>query len=274
MTIIDAHQHFWRLDRGDYGWLTPAVGPIYRDCLPEHLAPKLARTGVTATVLVQAAPTIAETRYLLRLAREHAFVAGVVGWADFESSAVADDIAELAASSKLVGLRPMIQDIPDVEWMMTPELAPAYEAMAEHGLVFDALVRPEHLPVLLRLHDRHPDLTMVLDHGAKPNLRGGDIADWKRDIAELAVSTNMVCKLSGLVTEAGSIERRALAPCVDHLLECFGPQRLMWGSDWPVCELVCSYEDWHATTGQLLASLSPEHRAMIFAETALTTYGI
>ena len=272
--IIDSHQHFWRLERGDYGWLTPAAGSIYRDCLPEHLAPKLARTGVTATVLVQAAPTIEETRYLLRLAHDHAFIAGVVGWVDFESLSVADDIAELASNTKLVGLRPMIQDIPAVEWMLTPELTPAYTAMIEHGLVFDALVTPEHLPVLMRLRDRHPNLSMVLDHGAKPRLRSGDVAGWRRDIAELAESTDIVCKLSGLVTAAGSCEWRTLAPCVDHLLETFGPARLMWGSDWPVCELVCTYEQWHSTTFQLLANVDAHDQAMILSQTARNTYDI
>jgi L-fuconolactonase len=274
MSIIDSHQHFWRLDRGDYGWLTPAVGPIYRDCLPEHLAPKLARASVTATVLVQAAPTIEETRFLLRLALEHAFIAGVVGWADFESLSAADDIAELAVNSKLVGLRPMIQDIPDIEWMLTPELTPAFEAMMEHSLVFDALVKPAHLPVLMRLHDRHPHLRMVLDHGAKPPIRSEDLGDWKRDIAELADSSDVVCKLSGLVTEAGTSDWRKLTPCFDHLLETFGPERLMWGSDWPVCELVCTYEQWHATSQQLLANLSDMERSMIQSETARTTYDI
>lgn len=272
--IIDAHQHFWRLDRGDYGWLTPAVGPIYRDYLPEHLAPKLARGGVMATVLVQAAPSIEETRYLLRLAGDQAFIAGVVGWVDFESPGVADDIAELASNTKLVGLRPMIQDIPAVDWMLTPDLTPAYAAMVEHGLVFDALVKPEHLPALLRLRDRHPDLTMVLDHGAKPRIRADDLSGWRRDIIELAESTDIVCKLSGLVTEAGTSDWRVLAPCVDHLLETFGPQRLMWGSDWPVCELVCSYEDWQATTQQLLAKLEAPERVMVLSETARTIYDI
>lgn len=272
--IIDSHQHFWRLDRGDYGWLTPASGPIYRDYLPEHLAPSLARTGVTATVLVQAAATIEETRYLLRLARDHAFIAGIVGWVDFESPSVADDIAELAANTKLVGLRPMIQDIPAVEWMLTPELTPAYAAMVDHGLVFDALVTPEHLPALRRLRDRHPDLPMVLDHGAKPRIRAGDVSEWRRDIVDLAESTDMVCKLSGLVTEAGTSDWQALAPCVDHLLDTFGPERILWGSDWPVCELVCSYEQWQATTRQLLAKLTEPERAMILSENARTFYDI
>ena len=273
-TIVDSHQHFWRLDRGDYGWLTPALAPIYRDYLPEHLAPQLAGTGVGATILVQAAATLAETRFMLELAREHPFIAGVVGWVDFESEDVAATIAALAADPALVGLRPMIQDIPDTEWMLDGSLAPAFEAMIDHGLVFDALVLPRHLPALLELTARYPDLTMVLDHGAKPPIAGGDLQPWKQAITELARSTPMVCKLSGLVTEARNADAAALEAPVEHLLASFGAARMMWGSDWPVCELACSYSQWRSTTDTLLAKLRVSEREQIFSGTARATYGI
>jgi L-fuconolactonase len=272
--MIDAHQHFWRIERGDYGWLTPAVQPLYRDYLPADLMPALERTGVRSTVLVQAAPTVAETRYLLELAHANDFVAGVVGWADFEDAQVADTIHGLAADDKLVGLRPMIQDIADTDWMLDARLAPAYEAMIDHDLVFDALVLPRHLPALRELIGRYPELGMVLDHGAKPPLKGGDLGAWKREITALAGESRIVCKLSGLVTEAGSAEPARLREAVEHLLEQFGPERLLWGSDWPVCELVCSYDDWRATTEVLLTSLSDAQRAFIFSATARKTYGI
>jgi L-fuconolactonase len=271
---IDAHQHFWRRDRGDYTWLTPDLDPIYRDYLPADLAPQLARAGVAKTVLVQAAATVAETRFMLDLARETPFIAGVVGWADFESADAPDTIAQLAGDAKLVGLRPMIQDIPDTEWMLREALEPAFEAMIDHGLVFDALVKPPHLPALLELAGRYPELTMVLDHGAKPPIASGNVSAWKREVAELARSTPMVCKLSGLVTEAGTASPAALRECVSHLLEHFGPARLLWGSDWPVCELVCSYEDWCKTSEHLFRQLGESGRALIFSETARTTYGI
>jgi L-fuconolactonase len=271
---IDAHQHFWRRDRGDYTWLTPDLQPIYRDYLPADLAPRLARARIAKTVLVQAAATVAETRFMIQLAAEAPFVAGVVGWADFEAADAPDIIAELARDGILVGLRPMIQDIPDTEWMLRESLEPAFEAMIDHGLVFDALVKPPHLPALLELAGRYPELTMVLDHGAKPPIASGDVSAWKRDVAELARSTTMVCKLSGLVTEAGSSSPAMLEECVNHLLACFGPSRLMWGSDWPVCELVCSYEDWHATSHQLLRHLDDAERSLIFSGTARAIYGI
>ena len=273
-TRVDSHQHFWRLDRGDYGWLTPALAPIYRDFLPEHLVPQLEQAGIGSTVLVQAAATVAETRFMLDLAREHPFIAGVVGWVDFESDEAADTIAGLAADPGLVGLRPMIQDIPDTEWMLEERLAPAFEAMIDHGLVFDALVLPKHLPALLELTARYPDLAMVLDHGAKPPIASGDIAAWKHAITELARSTPMVCKLSGLVTEAGSVDAAALEGSVEHLLTSFGPARMMWGSDWPVCELVCTYGEWCSVSDRLLSKLASHEREQIYSGTSRATYGI
>jgi L-fuconolactonase len=270
---IDSHQHFWRLDRGDYGWLTPSLQPIYRDYLPEDLAPMLARSGIGSTILVQAAPTVAETRYLLGLAAVHDFIAGVVGWVDFEDAAVADTIASLSQDARLVGLRPMIQDIPDPLWMLKPDLAPAFQAMIAHDLAFDALVRPEHLVALREFVDLYPDLRVVVDHGAKPPLRGGDLQSWKTRISCIAAETGAMCKLSGLATEAGSASPVALAACVDHLLDTFGPGRLMWGSDWPVCELVCSYEEWHQASEMLLVQLSGAERARIYAGTAREFYG-
>jgi L-fuconolactonase len=286
---VDSHQHFWRRDRGDYAWLTPALGPIYRDYLPADLEPQLANAGIASTILVQAAATVEETRFMLSLAHDNAFIAGVVGWVDFESPTAPDTIAELARDTQLVGLRPMIQDIPDIDWMLLPQLEPALEAMIDHRLVFDALVKPPHLPALRELSARYPDLTIVLDHGAKPpifpgglaperlasgSLATGDLANWKREITALARETPIVCKLSGLVTEAGSADAAVLAECAGHLLDTFGPARLMWGSDWPVCELVCSYAEWCQTTERLLAKLGTAERAQIYDATARATYGI
>ncbi len=271
---IDSHQHFWRLDRGDYGWLTPELQPIYKDYLPADLEPILTREGIDSTVLVQAAPSVAETLFMLDLAREHSFIAGVVGWVDFESPVAPESISTLAEDAKLVGLRPMIQDIPDIAWMLKPELAPAIEAMIDHDLVFDALLLPKHLPVLLDFAGLYPDLRLVVDHGAKPPLRTDDIAEWRHEITAIARGTHAVCKLSGLVTEAGSANPALLAPCVDHLLEAFGPNRLMWGSDWPVCELVCSYEEWYQASEMLLVRLDALEREQIYSGTARETYGI
>jgi L-fuconolactonase len=272
---IDAHQHFWRLDRGDYDWLDSSLAPIHRDFLPEDLAPLLAQAGVDRTVLVQAAPTAAETDFLLDLAGAAPFVAGVVGWADLEASTAADRIAELAGREKLLGLRPMIQDLADADWMLRPSLAPAFAAIVDFGLRFDALVKPTHLPILLTFARRHPALRIVIDHGGKPDIAAGRIEAWRRDIGALAGEPNVVCKLSGLVTEAApSPAASDLRPYVDALLHAFGPARLMWGSDWPVLNLNGDYAGWRRTAQLLLSKLSDDERAAVFGGTAEAFYGI
>ena len=179
----------------------------------------------------------------------------------------------MAAHRLLVGLRPMVQDIPDDDWLLRPELAPLLGAMAGHGLVFDALALPRHLSRLLRVIDRHGELQFVLDHCAKPHLATGEIAGWRRDLAEVAARDNIVCKLSGLVTEAGPDWQLAqLRPAVDHVLKCFGPQRLLWGSDWPVLNLAGDYERWLSASEALLADLSSDEKVAIFGGNAARIY--
>ncbi len=270
---IDAHQHLWQIARGDYGWLTPALGPIHRDFTPDDLAPLLARHGIDRTILVQAAPTEAETRFLLDIAARTAFVAGVVGWTDLEAPDAPARIAALAADPLLVGLRPMAQDIPDLGFLGRPELAPALAAMVAHSLVFDALIKAEHIPATLALLAREPQLTVVIDHGAKPDLVTGDLAAWREGIAALAAHPQTVCKLSGLVTEAGPDWSLAtLQPVVDHLLMTFGPQRLIFGSDWPVVTLRAPYARWFDAAQTLLDGCSADERAAIFGGTAQRVY--
>ena len=273
MRRIDAHQHFWRLSRGDYGWLTPELAPLYRDFLPDDLAPLLERAAISATVLVQAAPTEAETMFMLSLAEEHAFIEGVVGWTDFEAPDAAARIAALAAHPKLVGLRAMIQDLPDDAWMLRPGLTPAFDALMAHDLVFDALVFPRHLGNLATLLSQHPALRTVVDHGAKPSIASGELHTWAAGIATIARETSACCKLSGLVTESGadwSVD--GLRPYVDHLLAEFGPSRLIWGSDWPVCTLAAGYEDWLDATDRLLQSCTEAEREAILGGNAIRIY--
>lgn len=270
---IDAHQHFWRLARGDYGWLTPALTPIYRDFEPADLAPLLARAGVDGTVLVQAAPTVAETRFLLELAAGTSFVLGVVGWAPLDAPDAADVVAALAGDPRLRGLRPMLHDIPDRDWMLRPALAAGLRAIAAQDLVFDALVRPAHLPNLRRLLARHPDLRVVIDHGAKPDIAAGRREPWGDDMAGLARETRAWVKLSGLVTEDGpgwSVER--LRPYVEHLLDHFGPERLIFGSDWPVVTLRAGYAEWLAAAEALLAGLDRAARDRVLGLNAIACY--
>lgn len=270
---IDAHQHFWVLSRGDYGWLTPAAGSIYRDYLPTDLEPLLVRHGIGASIVVQAAPSVAETEFLLALAREAPFVAGVVGWVDLIAKEASETIRRLAGNPLLVGLRPMVQDIADDEWLLRPDLSAALDAMIEHGLVFEALVLPRHLPRLLVLIERHPELRVVIDHGAKPGIRERMLDPWRADIAALAARPGICCKLSGLVTEAAADWRvEDLAPFVTHLLATFGAGRLLWGSDWPVVERAGGYDAWRAASLELLASLSDASRNAILGENVERVY--
>lgn len=272
---IDAHQHFWRLSRGDYGWLTPALGPIHRDFMPEDLELLIERTGISGTILVQAAPTEAETGFMLSLARDHAFIEGVVGWVDFEAADAPARIASLAADPKLKGLRPMIQDLPDDDWMLQPKIDSAFRALIEHGLVFEALVLPRHLANLSVLLARHPGMRTIIDHCAKPAIAAGDLAGWAHDMWRLASETDAFCKLSGLVTEAGvgwSVE--TLRPCVDLVLDSFGPARLIWGSDWPVCLLAADYASWLEATDVLLRGCTDGERHAILGGNAIRAYGL
>lgn len=270
---IDAHQHFWTLARGDYGWLTPALGPIHRDFGPQDLAPLLADQRIDRTILVQAAPTEAETRFMLDIAARTPFVAGVVGWCDFEARDAPERIARLSGDPLLVGLRPMVHDIPDEDWLARPELALAFEALIAHDLTFDALLRPQHIAPFLTMIDRHPELAVVVDHAAKPNLVSGNLNGWRSGISAIAERPQAFCKLSGLVTEAAAdwtVE--TLRPVVEHLLASFGPDRLIFGSDWPVLTLRAGYARWIEAVDRLLAGLPDADRAAIMGGNARRFY--
>ena len=272
---IDAHQHFWALARGDYGWLTPDLAPIYRDFLPPDLAPLLDAAGIEGTVLVQAAPTETETEFMLELAEANDFVKGVVGWTDFEAADAPQRIREMAKSPWLVGFRPMIQDIADPGWMLGEKLAPAFETLIASGLTFDALTKPQHLKNLLVLLKRYPEMKTVIDHGSKPDIAGGTSDQWAADMAAIAKETNALCKISGLVTEASPQWSTAdLRPYLSHLLDTFTPGRLIWGSDWPVSTLAATYAQWTAATGELLSGLTKPEIDAIMGYNAVHFYGL
>ena len=266
--MIDAHFHCWQLDRGDYGWLTPALAPIYRDVAVHEWAQHAQAHGITGGVLVQAAPTEAETHFLLAQADAHPQVLGVVGWVDMLAPDAPVRIAQLACHFKLKGLRPMLQDIADPDWILQPALTPALQAMAHHGLVFDALVKPVHLMRVLALTQRHPQLRVVIDHGAKPSL-DVPLLEWAEGLRAIALATSaqqVACKLSGLWTELppGS-DSAALTPWCEVLLSVWGAHRLIWGSDWPVLNLAADYARWRSWSVDFLRQrCSPEavHRVL------------
>jgi L-fuconolactonase len=271
---IDSHHHFWRLERGDYAWITPEMTPLYRDYGPEDLQPLLARHGIQGTVLVQAAETVAETEYLLSIADQHDFVLGVVGWFDLADPQTARRHAALLDNPHLKGFRPIIQDR-QAEWMLGRELRPAIDALCEQGLRFDALLKPPHLARFNEFLQLYPRLPIVIDHAAKPNIAGGQFDDWARDLRAVASDPRVFCKVSGLATEAASDWRAGdLTRYLDQILEAFTPARLMWGSDWPVVELAGGFTRWRDTAVGYLQRLSRDEQAQIFGKTAASFYGL
>lgn len=275
--IVDAHQHFWQVARGDYFWMTDDVAPIRRDILPPDLDAIAPDLGVVATVLVQAAATLAETEFMLDLAETTPLVHGVVGWVDLEAADVGAVLDRLAINPVFKGVRPMLQDIEDTNWILRPEVLRGLEAVQERGLRFDALILPRHLDVLLDLVARFSDMPIVIDHCAKPVIR--DSADpgnaWRDGMAALATYPNVRCKLSGLATEHGrGWQGTRLSDVSTHVLDIFGADRVMWGSDWPVLELVGSYADWLSCAQNLTRHLSKADSQRVFAGTACAFYGI
>ena len=275
---VDAHHHLWRLDRGDYGWLRPtrALAPIYRDFDLADLRPELAGARIAATVLVQAAPTVAETKFLLDIAHKSGgLVQGVVGWADLGATDVVETLSRLAEDPLLKSVRPMLQDLADPDWIARAELERALAALPHLGLRFDALVKPRNLPALLRVVERHPELGIVIDHCAKPAIAGNEWQPWADALERIGRSPAVHCKLSGLVTEARSgWTTDDLRRYVDYVLECFGPGRVLWGSGWPVVTLAASYGAWSSATDALLEGLSEAEQAAIRGENARRFYGL
>lgn len=285
---VDAHQHFWRLSRGDYRWLradVPALAPICRDVEPDELRPLLAQHGVVRTVLVQAADSEAETEHLLSLARANHFIGGVVGWVDLSRAGSIATLQRWAAEPAFKGVRPMLQDLSEADWIATRPLAPVVREMQSLGLRFDALVQPWHLEHLLRFVDAWPGLPVMIDHAAKPQLAQGWTdewaAAWRRGIAELALRPQVMCKVSGLLTETGGeacaggdAGLAALQPVWDTLLEHFGADRLVWGSDWPVLNLAADYTRWVELSERLFADLSDSERRAIWHDNAVRFYAL
>ncbi len=276
--MIDAHQHFWNPGRGDYGWMPKDNAVLNRVYCPADLAPHLARHGITRTVLVQAAPTVAETEYMLGIADAVPFVAGVVGWVNFDDPAARADLRRLAGHQAFKGVRPMIQDIPDDAWMLRDDVQWGFRAVMEEGLTLDALGFPRHLGHFLTLLKRYPDMRVVIDHCMKPQIRDHSpetFAHWTEGMARLAGETGAFVKFSALVTEAKpgwTVED--LKPYADHVIAVFGPERVMWGSDWPVCKLAASYGKWRKAAMKLTDDLPKAARTRIFGGTAAAFYGL
>jgi L-fuconolactonase len=271
--VIDAHVHLWDPERGDYGWLTPTLPQLFRRIDEQELRTHLTSAGVGGAILVQAAPTAAESDYLLSIAERTSWVRGVVGWVDFDALDVEQQIAQRARQPKFVGVRPMLQDMGDADWILDPGRGRALKALASHGLVFDALIKPLHLSRIEKIARRHPDLSIVIDHAAKPTIGHTVDRAWREGLRALAACPNVVCKLSGLLTEVvPGVEPTKVLDCAEVVLDLFGPSRVIWGSDWPVLTLVSSYEQWYALTQRALSSLSATERSAVTGDNAARVY--
>ena len=252
---IDAHQHFWKYQRSEYGWIDDSMPGLRRDFMPDDVQRDMSRAGFTAAVAVQARQTIEETESLLALAGANAFIAGVVGWVDLQSPDVRAQLQRFAGHPKFVGVRHIAQSEPDDRFLLRHEFCRGLSLLAEFGLAYDLLIYSRHLAVAAELAARFPEQRFVLDHLAKPEVRRGEIRSWEAGLRALAACPNVWCKLSGLVTEAdwGAWTPAQLRPYLDVAFECFGAGRLMIGSDWPVCTLAADYARVMAVVSEYVA---------------------
>lgn len=277
--IVDAHHHFWDPGTAEYPWLTDELAVIRRPFRPDDLAPELAAAGVDATVLVQTRSSGDETAGFLALAAATPFIRGVVGWVDLTDPAVADAIASLRAGpggDRLVGIRHQAHDEPDAAWLLREDVVRGIRAVGAAGLAYDLLVRSRELPAALELARRLPDIRFVVDHLAKPPIASGALEPWSARIAAFAELEHVACKVSGLVTEAdwATWTPADLQPFVDRAIEVFGPARLVFGSDWPVCLLAATYVDVVGTARTVLAGLTDRERAAVMGANAIRIYGL
>lgn len=272
---VDSHQHFWRYSPGEYPWINDQMPALKRDRLPADLVPILAAARIDMCVAVQARASLEETRWLLELSREHGFIGGVVGWFDLCSPRLEADLDALPWPNRLVGARAMLQDEPDDEHMLREEFRRGLKVIGECGYTYDLLVYPRHLPYALKLVRQFPSMRFVVDHIAKPPIASGELDPWAKLMRELAHEPNVACKLSGMVTEAAVHWQPAdLAPYIDIVGDYFGEKRLIFGSDWPVCELAASYAQVVEVVERHFAYLPQESREGIMGGNAGRWYDL
>ena len=272
---IDAHQHFWDVSRFRYPWMS-ADSPLHRNYLPANLRPVLERNRFEASIVVQAHVIPEETRWLLELASEHDFIAGVVGWADLTSPRLGELLDEYQAHPKFAGLRHPVHDEPDPEWLLRDDVLRGLGELSRRGIPYDLLVRPPHLPLVPRVAERVPGLRMVIDHIAKPPIARHVLEGWAEDLEAAAQVPHLCAKLSGMITEADwrQWDAAQLRPYVAHAMRVFGPDRLMFGSDWPVCTLAGTWKEVLAAFTQAVGPLQMAEREKLLGGTAARFYGL
>jgi L-fuconolactonase len=274
---IDSHQHFWAINDTDYGWMGEEHGSIQRDFLPTDLEPLLVANSIDGCVAVQARQMIEETRWLLDLAEQHDFIRAVVGWVPLLENAGTPWLEEFAAHPKLTGVRHVVHDEPDDNFILRKDFNAGIKQLANHGLAYDILIFAKHLSQTISFVDRHPGQAFVVDHIAKPCIRK-DVFDeaWATGIRELAQRENVSCKISGMITEVRDDEWdvELLQPYFETVIDAFGAQRVMFGSDWPVCLLRGSYQVWAETVSEMTSTLSPDEQAALWGGNAARIYGL
>lgn len=273
---IDSHQHFWIYNPGEYTWIDDTMKPLRRDFLPGHLWPEIQRAGFDQTIAVQARQTLEESDWLLRLADDHPFVLGVVGWIDLQADDVVQQLERISRHPKLCGVRHVVQSEPDDGFLLRPAFCRGIAALRQFDLCYDILIYPRHLAVAAEFVGRFPDQPFVLDHLAKPEIRRGAIDDWARDLRRLAQAPNVYCKVSGLVTEANWTDWTAagIEPYLDIAFDAFNADRLMLGSDWPVCTVAADYSRTMSVVVDYVERRAPAARDAVLGGNAARFYGV
>ena len=276
MPVVDAHQHFWDIQRFSYPWLSPEQAVLYRNYGPEDLKPEMDAAGVQRSVFVQATHVVDEARWVLRLSDRYPFIAGVVGWVDLTDPDIGMVLHELQQHPRFKGVRHQVHDEPDDRWLLRDDVWRGLEELAARGLTFDLLLFPRHLPHLPEVLEQHPTLRFVIDHLAKPPIKSGETEPWQTDLQRVARYPNVWCKLSGMVTEASHHSWRPedLKPYVQSAVDLFGYDRLMWGSDWPVCRLAADYGQVKAALLQALGAVDDESLEKILGRNAIGFYSL
>ncbi len=272
---IDAHQHFWQYDPTEYPWI-PAGSPLVDNFAPANLMTELKKCDLDGCIAVQARQSLEETRWLLQLAEQAAIIRGVVGWVDLRSPELVKQLEEFSQHSKLVGVRHVVQDEPDDNFMLGHAFQDGIRALAEFDLTYDILIYPRQLPAAVRLAENFPDQPFVLDHLAKPHIREAVLEPWASQIRDLASHPHVMCKISGMITEAHHHQWKPadFVPYMDVVLHAFTPERLMFGSDWPVALLSGSYEDAYRLVADYIRPLGPDVERKVFGENACRFYGV